>query len=82
MRVFLYLKFINTMIDESDKSLFRSTVDNQKPIDKDNNKTQSSHKTKSSKPFENYSFLYEPNISGSQTVTHFKDGLSPKVLKK
>jgi len=48
------------MIDESDKSLFRSTVDNQKPIDKDNNKTQSSHKTKSSKPFENYSFLYEP----------------------
>ena len=82
MRVFLYLKFINTMIDESDKSLFRSTVDNQKPIDKDNNKTQSPHKTKSSKPFENYSFLYEPNISGSQTVTHFKDGLSPKVLKK
>ena len=70
------------MIDESDKSLFRSTVDFQKPLAKDSQKKQNPRKMSSSKPFENYSFLYEPNISGSQTVTHFKDGLSPKVLKK
>ena len=82
MRVFLYLKFINAMIDESDKSLFRSTVDLQKPLDKDSNKKLSLHKMNASKPFEDYSFLYEANISGSEAITHFKDGLSPKVLKK
>ena len=74
--------FIDIMIDESDKSLFRSTVDRQKPVDKDNSRENKYIKTKSGKPFENYSFLYEPNISGSQTVTHYVDGLSPKTLKK
>ncbi|MEC7596037.1 MAG: Smr/MutS family protein [Pseudomonadota bacterium] len=70
------------MIDESDKSLFRTTVDRQKPIDKDNSRENNVIKIKSSKPFTNYSFLYEPNISGSQTVTYHVDGLSPKTLKK
>ena len=70
------------MIDESDKSLFRSTVDFQKPLDKDSHKKQNPRKMSSSKPFENYSFLYEANITGSEVITHFKDGLSPKVLKK
>ena len=82
MRVFLYLKLINTMIDESDKSLFRSTVDFQKPLDKDSHKKQNPLKMISITPFENYSFLYEANITGSEVITHFKDGLSPKVLKK
>ena len=70
------------MIDESDKSLFRTTVDRQKPIDKDNSRENNVIKIKSSKPFANYSFLYESNISGSQTVTYHVDGLSPKTLKK
>jgi DNA-nicking Smr family endonuclease len=70
------------MINESDKSLFRSTVDNQKPIDKDNKKETNSISVKSNSPFENYSFLYEPNISGSQEIIHQVDGLSPKTLKK
>ena len=70
------------MIDESDKSLFRSTVDHQKPIDKDNPRAADAIKIKSDKPFATYSFLYEPNISGSQAVTHSIDGLSPKTLKK
>ena len=70
------------MIDESDKSLFRSTVDFQKPLDKDSHKKQNPRKMSSSAPFENYSFLYEANITGSEVITHFKDGLSPKVLKK
>ena len=70
------------MINESDKSLFRSTVDNQKPIDKDNKRESNSISIKSNSPFENYSFLYEPNISGSQEIIHQVDGLSPKTLKK
>ena len=82
MRVFLYLEFNNNMIEESDKSLFRSTVDLQIPQDKDSKIKKNSPKIIASKPFENYSFLYEANITGSEAVTHFKDGLSPKVLKK
>ncbi|MDC0469958.1 Smr/MutS family protein [Candidatus Pseudothioglobus singularis] len=70
------------MIDESDKSLFRSTVDFEKTLDKDSHKKQNPRKMSSSAPFENYSFLYEANITGSEVITHFKDGLSPKVLKK
>jgi len=45
-------------------------------------KKQNPRKMSSSAPFENYSFLYEANITGSEVITHFKDGLSPKVLKK
>ena len=70
------------MINESDKSLFRSTVDHQKPLDKDSTKGNNAKKVNSDKPFEHYSFLYEPNISGSQEVIHNVDGLSPKTLKK
>jgi len=70
------------MIDESDKSLFRSTVDQQKPIDKDGVKNTVTSKSRPSKLFQKYSFLYEPNISGSEAVIHYKSGLSPKILKK
>ena len=70
------------MIDENDKSLFRSTIDQQKTLDKDSSQDNSTIKFNSSKPFENYSFLYEPNISGSEPVIHHLDGLSPKILKK
>ena len=70
------------MINESDKSLFRSTVDQQKPIDKDGVKKTATSKNGSNKLFQKYSFLYEPNISGSEAVVHYKSGLSPKVLKK
>ena len=70
------------MINESDKSLFRSTVDQHKPIDKDGVKKTATSKNGSDKLFQKYSFLYEPNISGSEAVVHYKSGLSPKVLKK
>lgn len=70
------------MINESDKSLFRSTVDHQKPVDKDSSGENIAKKANSRKPFENYSFLYEPNISGSEQVVYSMDGLSPKTLKK
>ncbi len=82
LRVFLCLKVFNAMINESDKSLFRSTVEHQQPVDKDSSRENKTIKTKSERPFENYSFLYEPNISGSQEVIHNVDGLSPKTLKK
>ncbi|MDC0198339.1 Smr/MutS family protein [Candidatus Thioglobus sp.] len=70
------------MIDENDKSLFRSTVDQQKALDKDSSQDNSVINVNSSQPFENYSYLYEPNISGSEPVIHYLDGLSPKILKK
>ena len=70
------------MINESDKSLFRSTVDHQKPVDKDRHKENDVINAKPGMPFENYSFIYEPNISGSQAVVFSVDGLSPKTIKK
>ncbi len=70
------------MINESDKSLFRLTVDHQKPVDKDSSGENIAIKANPRKPFENYSFLYEPNISGSDPVVYSIDGLSPKTLKK
>ena len=82
LRVFLCFKIFYAMINESDKSLFRSVVENQQPVDKDRSNESKTIETKSDRPFENYSFLYEPNISGSQEVIHNVDGLSPKTLKK
>lgn len=70
------------MINESDKELFRSTVDRQKPIDKDTVKNNATPRIRSSQPFQKYSFLYEPNISGSEAVIYSKSGFSPKILKK
>ena len=53
------------MVNESDKLLFRETIDRQITIDKDkDNKNNASSNSKSDKPFEGYSYLYEPNILG------------------
>jgi len=70
------------MIDESDKSLFRNTVDKQTPIDKDNYKDNHHNKIKLNKPFENYSYVNRANLTHSMPVSYKKDGLSPKILKK
>jgi len=71
------------MIDESDKSLFRSTVNEQMPIDKDaGNKESDNHKQHWKKSFEDYSFLPKPNLSASDSVNHSQSGVSPKTLKK
>ena len=40
------------MVNESDKLLFRETIDKQITIDKDNNKNNSSSNSKPDKPFE------------------------------
>ena len=45
------------MIDESDKSLFRNAVEQQKTIDKDSNNKSHSVKNKLNKPFEDYKYL-------------------------
>ena len=71
------------MIDESDKSLFRSAVNEQMPIDKDaENKESYNFKKKWNKPFEDYSLLPKPNLSASDSVSHSQAGVSPKTLKK
>ena len=71
------------MIDESDKSLFRSVVNQQKPIDKDGNNEETYNNKKNwDKPFEDYSYLAKPNLSASDSVNHSQSGVSPKTLKK
>ena len=71
------------MIDESDKSLFRSTVNQQMPIDKDDDKEEIyKNKKHWNKPFEDYSYLPKPNLSASDSVSHSQSGVSPKILKK
>jgi len=71
------------MIDESDKSLFRSVVNQQKPIDKDGNNEETYDNNKNwDKPFEDYSYLAKPNLSASDSVNHSQSGVSPKTLKK
>ena len=71
------------MIDESDKSLFRSTVNRQMPIDKDGDKEEAYNNKKHwNKPFEDYSYLPKPNLSASDSISHSQAGVSPKTLKK
>ena len=71
------------MIDENDKSLFRSTVNKQMPIDKDGDKEEAyNNKNHLNKPFEDYSYLPKPNLSASDSINHSQSGVSPKTLKK
>ena len=71
------------MIDESDKSLFRSTVNQQMAIDKDGDKEEIYNNKKHwNKPFEDYSYLPKPNLSASDSVSHSQAGVSAKILKK
>jgi len=70
------------MISENDKSLFRSAIDKQMPIDKDGEKKPKATSPHFTKPFEAYSFLSEANISGSEVVSYAQDGTSPKLIKK
>ncbi len=71
------------MIDESDKSLFRSAINRQMPIDKDGDKEEAyNNKKRWNKPFEDYSYLPKPNLSASDSVSHSQVGVSPKTLKK
>ena len=71
------------MIDENDKSLFRSAVNQQIPIDKDGDKDETYNNKKLwNKPFEDYSYLPKPNLSASDSVSHSQAGVSPKTLKK
>jgi len=71
------------MVDESDKSLFRSTVNKQMPVDKDGNKEEVHNNKKPwNKPFEDYSYLPKPNLTASDSISHSQVGVSPKTLKK
>ncbi len=71
------------MINESDKSLFRSAVNQEMPIDKDgDNKESNNNKKHWNKPFEDYTYLPKPNLSASDYVSHSQAGVSPKTLKK
>ena len=70
------------MVSENDKSLFRSAINKQIPIDKDGDKESESNSTHFAEPFQAYSYLSEANVSGSEVVSHAQDGMSPKTIKK
>ena len=90
LRVFLCLKVFNAMINESDKSLFRSTVDHQQPVDKDSSKESNAIKTKPERPFKNYSscFSMERKIwkltcmagGGNPAIAAADDAAGPAIL--
>jgi DNA-nicking Smr family endonuclease len=67
------------MINEADKQLFRSTIDNDIPIDKDC--VQSSNNQQKWPKFTNYSHIIEANLSGSQVV-NYTQGVSKKIIKQ
>ena len=70
------------MISESDKFLFRSTIDKKIPIDKDADKEIESNKTNRNRIFDSYSYLSKPNLSGTEPVSYSQSGISPKTIKK
>ena len=68
------------MINEEDKQLFRSTINNSAPIDKD--ATQHSNDQQRQSAFTAYSYITEARLSGSEIVSYAKNGLSPKIIKQ
>ncbi len=68
------------MVDESDKALFRSTVDSAAPLDKDAPKMGATQKTYAR--FEAYSYISEAQLSGSEVLNYARSGVSNKLIKK
>lgn len=73
---FMYMKQIN----EEDSALFRSTVNNNTPIDKD--KTHQPNHANKQEPFKAYSYITEANLLGADVVKHAQSGVSSKIIKK
>ncbi|WP_428095862.1 Smr/MutS family protein [Candidatus Thioglobus sp.] len=67
------------MINDSDKQLFRASVDASAPVDKDN-----PHKINQPKKpaFSAYSYIVDANLEGSKRVSYSKIGIPEKVIKK
>ena len=70
----------NKNVGESDKALFRTTVDSNTPLDKDN--IEQSAGTKKQALFSNYRYINEARILGSEMIAHTKGGVSNKIIKK
>ncbi len=68
------------MINEADKQLFRSTIDNSIPIDKDC--VQPTNNKPKQPAFTAYSCIYEARLSGSEIVKYAENGVSNKIIKQ
>jgi DNA-nicking Smr family endonuclease len=68
------------MINEADKQLFRSTIDNDIAIDKDC--IQAPNNQPKQPAFTTYSHIYEARLSGSEIVNYAKNGISTKIIKQ
>lgn len=67
------------MLDESDKALFRATVNNNVPLDKDKMR-QPIHAKQA--PFATYRYISDAKFSGADVLAYAKSGVSNKIIKK
>lgn len=67
------------MISQDDKDLFRDSVKNNVPIDKDNPASDSCEK---SAFFTDYHHVIDGRLSGSEVVAYARSGVSGKIIKK
>ncbi len=70
------------MISESDKSLFRNTVNKDFALDKDAGKEIKPIQTGHNKLFESFNYLSKPNLRAAEPVSYSQSGVSPKTIKK
>lgn len=68
------------MVDESDKALFRQTVANAGVFDKDAETLGSNEKK--FEPFKAYSYITDATLSGSDTLSYAKSGVSKKNIQQ
>jgi DNA-nicking Smr family endonuclease len=67
------------MPSETDKALFRSSVNTDFITDKDKKLNQPKHRQP---VFTEYGLIYEPYLSASDALNYAKPGISAKIIKK
>ncbi|WP_190600160.1 Smr/MutS family protein [Candidatus Vesicomyidisocius sp. SY067_SCS001] len=67
------------MISKSDKILFRNTIKNSAPINKDKIAPQNLAKKKA---FKAYNYITHGSLTGSAVINYAKNSVSPKIIKR
>lgn len=67
-------------INKEDSLLFRSMVDTQTPLDKDN--INHTHNNKRKPPFMAYSTIIDGTVTGEEVIRYAKNGVSEKIINK
>lgn len=69
-----------TSTSQADKNLFRNTVENSQPIDKD--AAQQTPVTRKRPLFTAYHCITDPQFSSGEVIEHSRSGVSAKLFKK